>query len=382
MEAKKKRRRRRKKRLSAGKKAGLFFLIFSGILLLVCMIALGAYFWMDNRGKNAFAKKQEALPEQMQSAADDRNLAEGGQSDGAEDADGENGMEESDRLKAGSLRYKGKTYAYKQDVLTFLFMGIDKKGEVKASSNLFKGGQSDALFLAVLDPQDKTIKIIGVNRDTMAKMDVFDKNGLYAGKETAQIALAHAYGDGLEESCENTVNAVSNLFYGLPIHGYCALNMSVISTINDAVGGVDVTIPESVAKFKKGWNVGDTVHLTGEDAYIYVHHRDTAVAQSAEARLERQKQYLNAFIRQAKAAMKQDMTLPFKLYTKITPYMVTDVTADQAVYLAGEALSYSFDKEDIYSMQGEVKEGEQFEEFYPDDTALYELILEVFYREV
>ena len=49
---------------------------------------------------------------------------------------------------------------------------------------------------------------------------------------------------------------MSNLFYQLPIHGYAAINMSAIATINDAVGGVDVT-PEydfeiKDYSFKKG----------------------------------------------------------------------------------------------------------------------------------
>ena len=186
------------------------------------------------------------------------------------------------------------------------------------------------------------------------------------------------------------MEAVSNLFYGLPIHGYCALNMSVIAAINDAVGGVEVTIPESVAKggmkingtrYGGEWKTGDRVHLEGEEAYVYIKYRDTKEAQSAEARLSRQKEYLQGFIGQAKAAMKQDMTLPLKLYTQVSPYMVTDISADEAVYLAGQALSYSFDQNDIYTMEGNVEMGEMFEEFYQDDTALYELILQVFYEE-
>lgn len=79
--------------------------------------------------------------------------------------------------------------------------------------------------------------------------------------------------------------------------------------------------------------------------------------------------------------MKEDMTLPLTLYTAITPYMVTNVTAEEAVYLAGEALSYSFGTENLYSMKGTVEMGEKFEEFYPDETALYELVLDVFYEE-
>ena len=41
--------------------------------------------------------------------------------------------------------------------------------------------------------------------------------------------------------------AVSELFYGLPIHGYCALSMNNIADLNDAVGGVTVTVPEELA---------------------------------------------------------------------------------------------------------------------------------------
>lgn len=357
-----KKRRKKKKRFSAGQKAGIFFLSLIGVFLVLGLTAGATYMVMNRSGQNRLAKKQEAVPAQMQQETESQD-------------------ETQEQLEAGSIRYQGKVYTYKKDILTFLFMGIDKTGEVKASSNLFKGGQADALFLAALDPQEKKISIIGINRDTMTPMDVFDKNGLYAGRQTAQIALSHAYGEGMEESCENTVKAVSELFYGLPIHGYCALNMSVVADINDAVGGVDVVIPESAAGLEKGWAAGETVHLEGEEAHKFIRYRDTKKAQSAGERLEREKQYLTQFIAQAKKAMKEDMTLPLTLYTAITPYMVTNVTAEEAVYLAGEALSYSFGTEDLHSMKGTVEMGEKFEEFYPDETALYELVLDVFYEE-
>lgn len=278
----KRKRRRKKKRRSAAQKFGIFSAVLLSVILLFLLLLVIGYFWMDSHGRSAFAQKQEAVPEQMQDFSVSENDA-------------------GKALEAGTLRYNGKTYAYKKDILTFLCMGIDKTGEVKASSDLYRGGQADALFLAVLDPEDKKISVIGINRDTMTEIKTYDPNGLYAGKEVAQIALAHAYGEGLEESCENTVEAVSNLFYGLPIHGYCALNMSIISTINDAVGGVEVTIPESVAKggmkiggrwYGSEWKPGDRVHLEGEEAYVYIKYRDTREAQSAEARLSRQKEYL------------------------------------------------------------------------------------------
>ena len=174
----------------------------------------------------------------------------------------------------------------------------------------------------------------------------------------------------MEESCERTVEAVSNLFYGIPIHGYFAMNMDVIIPLNEAVGGVDVVIGD------------EKVHLEGQEAYSFVRNRDMYAPHSAEQRLKRQKQYLEAFARQAKKAVAQDLTLPAKLYTEILPYMVTDISASEAVYLATQAVSYTFGQDNLYSLEGEIRMGEQFEEFYPDETALYELILQVFYEEV
>ena len=74
---------------------------------------------MNYSGQSRLSKKQEAIPELMQQA--------------------ESEAESEMMLEAGSIRYHGKVYTYKKDILTFLFLGIDKNGEVKASSNLFKG---------------------------------------------------------------------------------------------------------------------------------------------------------------------------------------------------------------------------------------------------
>ena len=343
-----------------GRRLAFAALIAAGALLFLLLAGVCAYAWMEYAGRAEMKKKQAVLPEGM--------ILEG---DSAAEELQEN-AEGQEPLKDGMLRYQGKTYAYKEDVMTFLCMGIDKSGETKASADLHRGGQADALFLAVMDPCEKKISVVGVNRDTMAELFVYDEEGNYLGREIGQIALQHAYGDGMEESCERTVEAVSNLFYGIPIHGYFAMNMDVIIPLNEAVGGVDVVIGEGDEK----------VHLEGQEAYSFVRNRDMYAPHSAEQRLERQKQYLEAFALQAKKAVAPDLTLPAKLYAEILPYMVTDISASEAVYLATQAVSYTFGQDDLYSLQGEIRMGEQFEEFYPDETALYELILQVFYEEV
>ncbi len=300
------------------------------------------------------------------------------QSDLAETAED---MEQPGDWKEGDVRYQGIHYQYNEDMLTFLFLGIDKMTEVAPAKNGVDGGQSDAIFLLALDPHTKEINVIGIPRDTMAEIEVYGKEGEYEGTGTAQITLQHGYGDGAAVSCERSRDAVSKLFYNLPIHGYCSINMGAIPLINDAVGGVEVDALEDMDFRNFHIKKGEAVHLEGMDAYYYLHYRDTAEFNSAGARLERQKQYLTAYAAAAVKALKEDITLPVTLYNTLSRYMVTDISIDEAGYLAAQISGYRFDEGNMYSLEGETVQGEVYEEFYVNETALYELILDVFYEE-
>ena len=72
--------------------------IFSGSAVgdtFILLLLVIGYFWMDSHGRSAFAQKQEAVPEQMQDFSVSENDA-------------------GKALEAGTLRYNGKTYAYKR----------------------------------------------------------------------------------------------------------------------------------------------------------------------------------------------------------------------------------------------------------------------------
>ncbi len=282
----------------------------------------------------------------------------------------------------GWVKHEGKIYAFNEDIMTFLFMGIDKNSDVKEVAEGTNGGQADALFLAAMNPHDKTIKVIGINRNTMTDIDLYNEEGVYINTVKAQIAIQHGFGNGMEESCEYQKKAVQRLFYNLPIHGYAAVNMSAISAVNDAVGGVDVTVLEDLTKQDASLVEGAEVHLMGESAFWYVRFRDTGEFASADRRLERQKQYLNAFIGEAKKAAKKDISTVIDLYQAVSSQMVTDITIDEAAYLAPIFAECQFESGSFYIPEGETVMGEQFEEFYVDEDALYEMILEVFYEEV
>ncbi|SFB84710.1 LCP family protein [Butyrivibrio sp. YAB3001] len=281
------------------------------------------------------------------------------------------------------VRFGGSVYDYNEDIKTFLIMGIDKDDEVvKEVKEGMDGGQADALFLLVINPRNESIKIIGINRNTMTDVDVYDEYGRYLTTVIAQVAVQHGFGNGLEESCEYQVKAVSNLFYQLPIHGYAAVNMSAIPILNDIVGGVDVTVLEDMTQFNSLLKEGEQVHLDGKTAFTYVQTRDTSVYGSSDRRLERQRQYLNAFIKAARKASEENTNAAIEMFSAINSKMVTDISADEISFLAPDMVRYSFDPTDFMMIDGENVKGEEFEEFYIDEDDLKRTIIDVFYEKV
>ena len=160
--------------------------------------------------------------------------------------------------------------------------------------------------------------------------------------------------------------------------------MKAVPLINDNVGGVNVEALSDVydGNDRKIIKQGDAVHLMGNNAYWYLRDRDITEFASADLRLARQKQYLTAFVVAAKSAFKEDIGVVSDIYNSITPYMTTDVTFDEVAYLAPEIVDYSFDSNSFYMIEGETVQGEEFEEYYVDEEALYDLIINIFYKEV
>ena len=283
----------------------------------------------------------------------------------------------------GWIRHNGAVYQYNEDIMTFMVLGVDKKGAVKENTKYARGGQSDGIFLVILNPDEKDIKVLGINRDTMTTIKLYGRevNGV-TPEITAQITTQYGFGDSKELSCERTRDAVSALLYDLPIHGYASIRESAIPALNDAVGGVELAVLEDMTDVDPDWTQGAIITLNGEDAHRYITNRDCDEFESARGRLARQKQYLQAFVKKAITEVKKDITLPVTLYQELSKYMVTDVSLDEVAYLANELKDYHFGENGVYTLEGTTVMGEKFEEFYPDKEALKNTMIELFYEEV
>ena len=96
------------------------------------------------------------------------------------------------------------------DVKTYLYIGEDSRGIKKRNSETNGTGQSDVLELIVLNTKENTYYKLPINRDSITDVKSLDEDGSYLATTKVQIAFAHANGDGMESSCENTVDAVSD----------------------------------------------------------------------------------------------------------------------------------------------------------------------------
>ena len=343
------------------------FLILIGVTLALVAAVLGLWLHGQSALRSSDAVPQLPLPE-------------------PEPAEAEPEAAPDDTVLDGhTVCYNGEYYRYNEDLCNILLLGIDAEEKPAEAGHFGGANQADVLILAALDLKQDKLTLISISRDAMVDLELLDETGADAGTGHAQLALSFSYGDGLERSCELTRDAVSGLFYGLPIQSCAALYLGGLPVLNDAVGGVTLTVAEDFpyTEVKGGESLipGTEVTLTGAQARRYIQTRESTT-EGNNGRMQRQKQYILALLQQGKAAIREKPTAALDLYGIVSDYTVTDLSLDRMLYLATEAVSLRFDGE-ICNVPGEsVLGSEQHAEYRVDETALSELMLRVFYEKV
>ena len=280
------------------------------------------------------------------------------------------------------VTYNDKEYQYNEDIINFLYLGIDKDVSMEEMQTDGNEGLADAVVLISVNVENGQIKILAIPRDTMVPVKVVDETGHFVKNANQQITLQYVYGSNAAMSCELMVDAVSNLLYKVPIQRYCSINLSAVTVLNDTIGGVDVQVLEDVHISGKNYHAGDVLHLQGTMALDYIRDRDCDIFGSSMGRLERQKQYMSNYFSTAVDAIKADMTLPMTLFQSLQGNMCTNITTEDIAYLVPELLDVSLNMEDMSMVPGEVTQPGELEEYIVNTDQLKELVINYFYEEV
>ncbi len=278
------------------------------------------------------------------------------------------------------VTYEGKDYIQKENIETFLVMGLDKYENATDNDSYNNNQQADFLFLLVFDKQAKKYSALHINRDAMVEMDVLGVAGQKIDSVTKQIALAHTYGNGKETSCRNTADAVSNLLLGMKVNHYISFTMDSVAVMNDLVGGVEVTVLDDFSGIDESLIMGEKVTLRGEQALKYVRTRQGLEDSSNEKRMERQSQYMKALQQNLIGCIEDDEEFITRASVKMADYIVSDRSVTQLKEIANRLSEYEFT--DIDNIAGENVMGDEFIEFYPDDDSIMQAVLDLFYKEM
>lgn len=284
---------------------------------------------------------------------------------------------EETQFTSKTITRDGVAYFPRTDITTLMVLGIDQYGPVEASGSYNNHGDADMVMLLIFDEAAKQCNILYLNRDTMVEMPVLGIGGKKAGTFYGQLALSHTYGTGLEDSCINTKETVSAFLGGVTIDHYVSMNMDAISILNDAVGGVTVTVVDDFSEVDSTIPKGQ-VTLHGEQAVSFVRTRKDVGDQLNLSRIQRQKAYVSGFAEAFKARQEQNSDFFISAYEDVSPYIVSDCSVN---VISGMTKRYSdYEIGEIVTPEGENVLNEYYE-FHVDEENLDEIVLRLFYAE-
>ena len=287
-------------------------------------------------------------------------------------------------LSQDTVTWNGKTYRRNTYIHTILCLGIDRTDDMVGTREPGEAGQSDGIYLIAQDTVRNQIKILMIPRDTMTRIVITDKNNQELGTRVDHLNIAYGYGDGEKLSCDLAKRAVTNLLQGIPIDRYMAVDIVVLSKLNDAVGGVTVTIPtDGMEKRDPAFVKGTQVTLHGDQAEAFIRYRDIERDNSALFRMNQHKEYMEQFFKAVKQKSKEDSQIVTNMFDMIQDYMQTDMPKNEYMKIAIDVLGSGNLGDDNFRMiPGVGTATDTYDEFHANIQQMIPILLQMFYREV
>lgn len=313
----------------------------------------------------------------------------------------EDSVNKYDKSDKKIVKIGGVDCVPKQNIETYLIIGVDVKGKmtkdvvktttkqresgeaesVVEEKDTYNPGRADVITLLVIDREKNTYALLPINRDTITEVDSLDENGNYLATTDIQLALAYECADGKEQSCENTMKAVSKLLRNQYIDEYAALSQDAIKKLNHMVGGVTVKINDDFSRSDKTLKKGETVKLNDDQASHFVHDRVTVGDGSNECRMRRHNEYLKGLKKEVAKKTDQNPKFPLQAYRSLDDYMITSIAGRDASKITKAVLKNKY--LGTFKIKGKSKTDRYgYNAFTYNEKSRDEIVRKLFYDEV
>ncbi len=228
-------------------------------------------------------------------------------------------------------------------------------------------GRSDTVILARFDPQEKTVALLSIPRDT--RVDIPD-HGI------SKVNVANNLGGPVLAA-----RTVSDLLGGITIDRYVRLNTEGIQDLIDAMGGVEVYVPEEMkyTDVTQGLYINlepGLQRLNGEQVHHFIRFRHDQLGDIG--RVQRQQELMRAISREmlkpsAWARVPQ-------ILQAIKANLDTNLTWEELLSLAKFLLNNSQDSLNMVMLPGRFSQAQEFSTSYwiPDQQGIYQIAVNYF----
>lgn len=259
----------------------------------------------------------------------------------------------------------GTTYRYQETNITNDVL-IVTEGDGQ------ENGQAVLLVLLSADQKNQTITPIIVDPDTIVTIAENENSSA----EKIQIGQAKAFPEEDMTDSNGAVWLLSQLFYGVPIDHYIVVDLDEISMLNDAMGGVTISLEADLTELDPEWIQGTTVSLNGERAKKFLCGQINGTDTSRTAR---QMVYLD-HLRGNLLAHTDGKGYILKEMMKRDGSYGTNLRGYELLRALGRYENYEW--ETSITLPGEYHSGEDGEpEFWLDESETWEMIKDLWFQE-
>lgn len=219
------------------------------------------------------------------------------------------------------------------DPFYMLILGVDCSEERDQSGEFGDTYRSDSMILTRVDPQQKTVTLVSIERDTYVNIEGYGPNKINASAALGGSPLV--------------VDTISE-FAGVPISHYVEIDFDGFKAAVDALGGIEVDVPIAIDDEMAGGRVeAGPQTLNGDQALILCRSRHAydAYGSGDYYRMANQRMVMGAI---AKKILASDVVTMANTINAMADYITTDMDVQTIVSVATEMHGMDVD-EDMYS---------------------------------